>query len=90
MTEFQKENAKKMAVYNDNIVKIADYLFVKFYKPEMDDYYDPESEEIEKNRCLDKATRLYQFFNSVEDIKRMVNFINTINPGMARDLIEGL
>jgi len=79
-----------MATYSENIEKIAGYLFANFYKPEHDGYYDHEAEEIERNRCRDKATRLYQFFNSAEDIKRMMDFINTVNPGLARELADGL
>jgi hypothetical protein len=90
MDDFQKENAAKAAAYKENVSKIAEYLYAKFCHLEVDDYYDPEMEMIEKGRCADKATRLYQFFNSVEDIKRMMDFINTVNPGLARDLVDGL
>jgi len=80
-----------MAVYSENTGKIADYLFVKFYKvDQFDQYYDPEIEVMDREKCKDKASRLYQFFNSVEEIKRMMDFINTVNPGLAKDLVDGL
>lgn len=91
MDEFQKENAAKMALYKENTGKIAEYLFSKFYRLDhFDAYYDEATEQINKENCLDKADRIYQFFNNVEDIKRMMDFLNTVNPNLAKDLVDGL
>ncbi len=91
MTEFQKDNEAKMAVYTENTGKIADYLFNKFFKiDQFDVYYDVVTERMEKGMCLEKAERLYGFFNDVNEIKKMVDFLNTVNPNLAKELVDGL
>lgn len=83
----------KMTVYMDNVRKISEYLLRKFYADQsdmFDPYYDPMSEDIMKQKCMDKADRLYHFFSDVEEIKRMMEFLNTVNPGMAKDLADSL
>ena len=88
MTEQIQTNMK---IYMENMRKISEYLFAKFYNTdEFDPYYNHDSADLKKNECLDKAERLYQFFGSVEEIKKMMEFLNTVNPGMAKELTDGL
>ncbi len=84
-------DATKMSMYTENVKKIANYLFGKFYKlDQFDVYYGEDNQQIEQEMCLNKADRLYQFFNDPEEIKRMVNFLDTVNPGLAKELVNGL
>ena len=81
----------RMTIYMDNVRKICEYLFTKFYNTdEFDPYYNHEAADLKKNEYMDKAERLYQFFGSVEEIKKMMEFLNTVNPGMAKELTDGL
>ncbi len=85
--------AVKMTVYLENVGAIAEYLLKKFYADQadlFDPYYDPTTTEIRKQECMDKAVRLYYFFSSVEEVKKMMEFLNTVNPGMARELADSL
>lgn len=85
--------AAKAATYNDRVGKIADYLYTKFYAiagDTFDAYYDPEMERIKRGECLDKADRMYHFFGDVAEVKKMMEFLNTVNPGLAKDLVDGL
>lgn len=84
-------DTEKMAIYTGNVNKIATFLFSKFYRvDEFDVYYNEESENCDKQKCVDKAARLYQFYNNVDEVKKMVEFLNTVNPGLAKELVDGL
>jgi ribosomal protein S2 len=80
-----------MVIYKNNVRSIAEYLFHKFYpSDEFDPTFCLEANDIAMNRCLDKAEKLYKFFDNVQDIKRMVEFLNIVNPNMAKEMVDEL
>lgn len=80
-----------MVKYQHNVKLIGDYLYNKFYRhDQFDEQYSKEVEDIAIQRCLEKAERVYKFFDSVQEVKRMVEFLNTVNPGMAKEMVDGL
>lgn len=83
----------KAAIYNERVGKIAEYLFHKFYAvdgDQFDGYWSSDAEKMRKSQCLDKADRMYHFFGDVAEVKRMMEFLNTVNPGLAKELVDGL
>ena len=89
---FQQANAERMIEYKTNVNKISDYLYNKFYKiDQFDLYYDEDNQEFLKNyQCANKAEKLFQFFENFDEIKRMLTFLDTVNPGFAKEMIDGL
>lgn len=85
------ESEVKMTIYKENITKIADFLQKRFYSSE--DFHqscEVEIDEVATQRCLEKAEKLYKFFDDVQEIKKMLNFLDTVNPNIARELVDGL
>lgn len=51
---------------------------------------DPDEDVRDRTLAKDKAERLYRFFDNVEEVRKVLRFLDTMSPKIAREIINEL
>lgn len=78
---------EKYQSYQHNVQSIADALWV-YFGPGEPIWEDPAAEASEKATYLAKADKLYKFYDSKEEVMKMLDFLKTVHPNFPKQLIN--
>lgn len=78
--DFSDKNKK----YREEVEKIAKFLSRTF------GFGDDDEWESAHEDYLDRADKIYRFFDSSEDAKKAFRFLNVVNPVKAKEIVDEL
>jgi hypothetical protein len=85
---------EKTKIYQESVNRIAATLFHTFYyAPDDEVDFLPNGPEFEQDlefSLLDKADKIYHFFQSADEAIKMIRFLVVVNPAKAKEIVDGL
>lgn len=90
-----EDMVKKNIEYQGQVEQIAKILYYAFFCEDEEEFLLPSAdrefqEKLRVRELTEQAEKVFEFFGSVEDAKKTIRFLQTINPEIGKLIIEGL